>query len=103
MKIGEISTASENKSAKRDNETPIEETGLERLRLRPRRIVKQSDVEEIDQPEKVDSESGPALKTDEKQKLIKENLYLLAEIDKLKHSNSTLFQRLYYLESLRKT
>lgn len=35
-----------------------------------------------------------------KSKLIKENLFLLSEIDKLKQSNKSLSQRLYYLESI---
>lgn len=36
----------------------------------------------------------------DKTKLIKENLFLLSEVDKLKHSNSSLSQRIYYLESI---
>lgn len=36
----------------------------------------------------------------DKLKLIKENLFLLGELDKLKKSNSSLSQRIYYLESI---
>lgn len=36
----------------------------------------------------------------DKMKLIKENLFLLAELDKLKQSNHSLSQRVYYLESV---
>lgn len=36
----------------------------------------------------------------DKMKLIKENLFLLSEIDKLKKSNHSLSQRIYYLETI---
>lgn len=68
------------------------------VRVKPKRIVKQSDVEEL-------SQSDKAEKTDitfDKMKLIKENLHLLSEIDKLKKTNSSLSQRIYYLDSLKK-
>lgn len=54
------------------------------------KMFKQMDIEEKDPPD------GSFDRT----KLIKENLYLLSEIDKLKHSNSSLSQRVYYLESI---
>lgn len=69
------------------------------VRVKPKRIVKQSDVEEL-------SQSDKAEKTDitfDKMKLIKENLHLLSEIDRLKKTNSSLSQRIYYLESLKKS
>lgn len=55
-----------------------------------RKMVKQTDVEETD-------ESAESFN---KMKLIKENLFLLSQIDKLKQTNSTLTQKIYYLESL---
>lgn len=53
-------------------------------------VLKQIDVEERVQPDE----------SPDKMKLIKENLFLLSEIDKLKHSNRSLSQRIYYLESI---
>lgn len=55
-----------------------------------RKIVKQTDIDEKDQS----NESF------DKMKLIKENLMLLSEIDKLKKSNRTMSQRIYYLETV---
>lgn len=54
-----------------------------------RKMVKQLDIDEPDEIEPFD-----------KMKLIKENLFLLSKIDKLKQTNSTLTQKIYYLESL---
>lgn len=60
-------------------------TDAKNARSKPKlKIVKQVDIEE----------------KDESSKLIRENLFLLSELDKLKHSNSSLSQRLYYLESI---
>lgn len=86
-----------------DTRTTIEnekfQSEKECIRVKPKRIVKQSDVEEL-------SQSDKAEKTDitfDKMKLIKENLHLLSEIDRLKKTNSSLSQRIYYLESLKKS
>lgn len=68
------------------------------VRVKPRRIVKQSDIEVLSQSDKVEKTDMPF----DKMKLIKENLHLLSEIDKLKKTNSSLSQRIYYLESLKK-
>lgn len=38
----------------------------------------------------------------DRMKLIKENLFLLSEIDKLKQMNGSLTQRIYFLESLKR-
>lgn len=38
----------------------------------------------------------------DRMKLIKENLILLSEIDKLKQMNSSLTQRIYFLESFKR-
>lgn len=70
------------------------------MRLK-RRMVKQSDVEETSQSDKADKVEKSKNKCD-KMKLIKENLHLLSEIEKLKNKNNSLSQRLYYLESLHK-
>lgn len=68
--------------------------GNEKANSKPKKpklkMVKQMDIEERDESE--DSFN--------KSKLIKENLFLLSELEKLKHSNSSLSQRLYYLESI---
>lgn len=55
-----------------------------------RKIVKQTDVDEKDHSDE----------SFDKMKLIKENLMLLTEIDKLKKSNRTMSQRIYYLETI---
>lgn len=55
-----------------------------------RKIVKQTDIDEKDQS------NEPF----DKMKLIKENLTLLSEIDKLKKSNHSMSQRIYYLETI---
>lgn len=84
---------------KKDIRTPRDVT--EYPRMKPRRIVKQADVEELSQSDKTDK--GDKIdRSFDKHKLIKENLYLLSQIDKLKHTNSSLSQRIYYLESLKK-
>lgn len=70
------------------------------MRLK-RRMVKQSDVEETSQSDKADK-VDKSKNTHDKMKLIKENLHLLSEIEKLKNKNNSLSQRLYYLESLHK-
>lgn len=70
------------------------------MRLK-RRMVKQSDVEETSQSDKADK-MDKSKNTCDKMKLIKENLHLLSEIEKLKNKNNSLSQRLYYLESLHK-
>lgn len=54
------------------------------------KVVKQKDLNEKNQS----NESF------DKMKLIKENLFLLSEIDKLKQSNRSMSQRIYYLESI---
>lgn len=53
------------------------------------KITKQTDIDEKEQSDE----------SFDKMKLIKENLMLLSEIDKLKKSNRTMSQRLYYLET----
>lgn len=58
---------------------------------RPKKVAKQSNIDEKDEVEQFD-----------RMKLIKENLFLLSEIDKLKQTNGSLIQRIYYLESIKK-
>lgn len=55
-----------------------------------RKIIKQTDVDEKDQ----------SAESFDKTKLIKENLMLLSEMEKLKKSNRTMSQRIYYLETI---
>lgn len=80
-----------NDDIKRDDDMS---RGNEKANSKPKKpklkMVKQMDIEERDESE--DSFN--------KSKLIKENLFLLSELEKLKHSNSSLSQRLYYLESI---
>lgn len=55
-----------------------------------RKIAKQTDVGEKKQSDK----------SVDKMKLIRENLFLLSEIGKLKKSNESMSQRIYYLETI---
>lgn len=58
------------------------------------KLVKLSDIKrkcEVEETESFD-----------RMKLIKENLFLLSEIDKLKQTNNSLLQRVYYLESFKR-
>lgn len=67
----------------------VEENGTTVTEQRSRKMVKQSDVDGRDE----------VVEPFDKMKLIKENLFLLSEIDKLKQTNSSLTQKIYYLES----
>lgn len=83
-----------------ENDECIKPTEMEQTELqkgtqterheKKRKIVKQIDIDDKNQ---LDESS-------DKLKLIKENLYLLSEIDKLKKSNRSMSQRIYYLETI---
>lgn len=62
------------------------------IKRKPGKVVKQAKIEEKDE----------AIHQSERMKLIKENIFLLSEIDKLKQTNSSLTQRIYYLESFKR-
>lgn len=62
------------------------------IKCKPKKVVKQAKIEEKDD----------LTPRSDRMKLIKENLFLLSEIDKLKQTNSSLAQRIYYLESFKR-
>lgn len=62
------------------------------IKCKPKKVVKQANIEEKDE----------VVQQSDRMKLIKENLFLLSEIDKLKQTNNSLTQRIYYLESFKR-
>lgn len=78
-----------NQEEQTDQKGTENESDAERPESR-RKICKQTDVDEKDQSDE----------SFDKMKLIKENLMLLSEIDKLKKSNRSMSQRIYYLETI---
>lgn len=73
-----------------NDENNLQKNEIAILKPKPKKVQKQADVEEIDEP----------VEPFHKMKFIKENLFLLSEIDKLKHENNSMKQKIYYLESL---
>lgn len=62
------------------------------IKIKPK-VIKQAKIEEKDD----------LVEQFDRMKLIKENLLLLSEIDKLKQTNGSLTQRIYYLESIKRS
>lgn len=71
-------------------ENNIQKNEISILKSKPTKVQKQADIEESDE----------TIEPFNRMKLIKENLFLLSEMDKLKQRNNTLGRKVYYLESL---